>query len=139
MSSVGPDHRTYRALNLDLLFTFVALLAITAFAPLVLQGALHQHTWLAVVWLGILAWFWFNALFRIAYRIDVERDCVEFKTLARRYRVPMTRIRSIRSRSKISTVKWEGGRIDLWGSFDGWLDFVNQVKAANPAVELKGI
>lgn len=93
-----------------------------------------------MIWLAILAWFWFNALFRFAYRIDVSGDTVEFKTLARRRATRLSRIRSIRSGNVGSVVvRFEGGRVDIAGALDGWHDFVTRVKEANPAVELKGV
>jgi hypothetical protein len=139
MSSVGSQRHDFRTLNRELAFFAAALVLMTALAPLILRDAVRSHSWFVVVWLGILAWFWFNVLFRAAWRIEVDGDSVEFRTLVRRYRTRLTRIRSIRSSSQISTVRWDTGRVDLWGSFDGWLDFVNEVRAANPGVELKGI
>jgi hypothetical protein len=139
VSTLSAGQHTYRIGRVESLFSLAVLVAITAFAPLVLWHALKHGSWFEVLWLAILTWFWFNVLFRFAYRITVEGDEVEFKTLARRYRTSMTRIRSISSRSGMQRIRWEGGRVEIWRTFDGWLDFVTRVKAANPAVELKGV
>ena len=87
-----------------------------------------------------IAWFWYFALFRAAYRIRVAGDGVEFRSLARRRRTPLGAVRSIRSRQiGTATIRFDGGRVDILGSLDGWHDFVNRVEAANPAVELSGV
>jgi hypothetical protein len=139
MTLLGTGRHTYRTLSRNAAFFTTALVVMTALAPLILRDALRSYSWFVVAWLGVLAWFWFNVLFRISYRIEIDGDSVEFSAALRRYRTTMSRIRSIRSSANISTVRWDDGRVDLWGSFDGWLDFVNSVKAANPDVELKGI
>ena len=117
------------------------LVALTAFAPVVVGQALDgKHAWFDVIWLGILVWFWFNALYRIAYRIDVRCDAVEFRSVARRRNTSLARILSISSRpGGVVTIHYDGGRVDLLGAVDGFHDFIGRVKAANPAVRLRGV
>jgi hypothetical protein len=133
--------RTYRISGIQPHFALGVLILLTAFAPLVLAQAMGgAHALFDLIWLAGLTWFWFNALIRIAYRIDVTGDAVVFKSIARRHRTSLSRIRSMRSRSGgLVTVRWDEGRVDLWGAFDGWHDFVNRVIAANPSVELQGV
>jgi hypothetical protein len=136
-----PGDRSYRVTGLQPYFMLTVLVGLTAFAPLVLWKALHgDHPWFDLIWLGILVWFWFNALDRVAYRIDLRGDAVEFRSIAHRRRTSLERIESITSRQGgVVTVRYEGGRVDLVGALDGLHDFISRVEAANPAVRLRGV
>jgi hypothetical protein len=143
MRLMSDETRTYRVSGFQLYFMLAVLVILTATAPLVVLSIFRQgeDTWFAVIWLAILAWFWFNALVRVAHRIDVSGEDVEFRTIARSRRTSLNRIRSIRS-SQLgghATIRFDEGRFDVFGAIDGWHDFITRVKAANPAVELKGI
>jgi hypothetical protein len=137
----APGDRTYRVTGTQPYFMLAVLVALTAFAPVVLARALRgDHSWFDLIWLGILGWFWFNALDRIAYRIDVHGEAVEFRSIARRRHTCLGRIESISSRQGgVVTIRYDGGRVDLVGAIDGLYDFVGRVKSANPVVRLRGI
>jgi hypothetical protein len=139
MSTIGSE-RIYRVSGINPYFMFATLLLFTAFVPVVLVKFVQTGEWFYLAWAAVVMWFWFNALFRIAYRIELDGDAVMFKTLALRKQTRLSRIRSIRSgNAGYTTVRFDDGRVDLVGAFDGFHDFVTRVKQANPAVELKGV
>ena len=132
--------RTYRISGFQPYFMLLVLVILTAFSPVVALSFLRSGGWFNLIWLAVLGWFWFNALVRTVYRIDLRGDMVQFKTLATRKETRVDRIRSIRSASVgYVTIRFEGGRVDVVGALDGWHDFVSRVKDGNPAVELKGV
>jgi hypothetical protein len=130
---------TYRISGITPYLMFAALLLFTAFVPITLVKFVQTGEWFYLAWVAALGWFWFNAL-RTAYRIEVEGDAVTFRTLGGRKLTTLSRVHSIRSTNAgHTTVRFEGGRVDLLGGFDGFHDFVARVKQANPSVELKGV
>jgi hypothetical protein len=135
----GVEDRSYRISGLQPYGMLAVLVVLTAFAPFVVASRANRN-WFTIVWLGILAWFWFNALVRAAYRIDVVGEAVEIRSLARCRHTTLSGIRSIKSRQAgFVTIRFDGGRFDLIGAVDGFHDFVTRVKSANPAVELQGV
>jgi hypothetical protein len=134
-----PSDRSYRVSGLQPYGMLAVLVVLTAFAPFVVATAANRN-WFTVVWLGILAWFWFNALVRVEYRIDVAGEAVELRSLARRRQTTFSGIRSIKSRQTgFVTIRFDHGRVDLIGAIDGFHEFIARVKSANPAVELRGV
>jgi hypothetical protein len=139
VSALQTD-RTYRFVGLNPYFMLGVLVLLTLVAPAMLVKFVQSGGWYYVVWVAILAWFWFIALFRFAYRIRVNGNAAEFKTIARRRRTPLAQIRSIHARSTgYVIIRFDGGRVELAGAFNDFHDFVNRVKEANPGVELKGV
>jgi hypothetical protein len=138
--AMSEPARTYRISGFQPYFMLLVLVILTAFSPVVALSFLRSGGWFNLIWLGVLGWFWFNALFRTVYRIDLRGDMVRFKTLATRKETRFDQIRSIRSVSVgYVTIRFEGGRVDVVGALDGWHDFVSRIKDRNPAVELKGV
>jgi hypothetical protein len=130
---------TYRFSGVTPYLMFAGLLLFTAFVPITLVKFSQTGEWFYLVWTVGIGWFWFNAL-RTAYRIELNGDTVTFRTLGGRKRTTLAGIRSIRSTNAgYTTVRFDGGRVDLLGGFDGFHDFVARVKQANPAVALKGV
>jgi hypothetical protein len=130
---------TYRLSGVTPYVMFAGLLLFTAFVPITLVKFAQTGEWFYLAWAAAVGWFWFNAL-RTAYRIELEGDQVVFRTLGGRKRTMLPRIRSIRSTNAgYTTVRFDDGRVDLLGGFDGFHDFVTRVKQANPSVVLKGV
>jgi hypothetical protein len=128
---------TYQTSGMNRVFMLAVLSTITAFSPLVLLSASDEP--FLIAWLAILVFFWYVMLYRLAHEIRIENSTATFRGLVRRSTVPLHRISRLHGRSNVLTVRWERGRVDLLLPVDGLSDFVNRVKAANPAVELVGI
>jgi hypothetical protein len=117
----------------------LVLAALTAFTPFVLGHAISSRSWFELIWVAIVLWFWVTTIWRAAYRFDVSGDTVEFRSILWRRRTRLNEIRSIRALGpRYVVIRFEGGRAELYGTIDGWHDFVSRVKAANPAIDLKG-
>jgi hypothetical protein len=111
--------------------------ACAVFSPFVLGHAISSRSWLELVWVGVVLWVWWSTVWSAAYRIDVENDTVEFRSILWRRRVSLSQIRWIRSTGPaFAVVRFEGGTVQLYGAVDGWDDFVSQVRCANPALRL---
>ena len=87
------------------------------------------------------AWFWYFAV-SIPYRIKVQGNLeIEFVSLIRRWRVSPVEIVAIKpygSQFGFLLVKTTRGKIKLLNQFDGFHDFIANLKAANPSIELRG-
>jgi len=139
MESLMAEIRTYRIAGTQPYVMLVMLTIFTAFTPFVLAHAVSSGNWFELGWVAVVLWFWVTAIWRAAYRFDVSGDMVEFRPLLWRRRTPLQKIRSIRAFGpRYVIVQFDGGRAELYGPIKGWQDFVARVKAANPAVELKG-
>jgi hypothetical protein len=139
MEPLIAESRTYRVTGTQQYVMLAILTIFTVFTPFVLAHAVSSGNWFELAWVAVVLWFWVTAIWRAAYRFEVSGDVVEFGTILWRRRTPLQKIRSIRAFGpRYVIVQFEGGRADLYGPIDGWPDFVARVKAANPAVELKG-
>jgi len=131
--------RTYRVSGVQSYFMLAVLAMITCAGSAAVFLAGHMG-WFAVAWFGVLGWLWFNALIRVAYRIDVSGEEVTFRSVTRRRQTRISSIHSIRSRQGgMATIRFGTGRVDVIGPVDGWYEFVTLAKTANPACELKGV
>jgi hypothetical protein len=131
--------RTYRITGLQPYVMLLVLAAATAFAPFVLGHAISTRSWSELIWVAVVVWFWCSTIWRAAYRIDVTADTVEFRSILWRRAIPLSRLRSIRGRgSGFAVVRFRGGRVDLYGTVNGWDEFVTRVTAANRHVRLIG-
>jgi hypothetical protein len=131
--------RSYRIYGFQPYFMLIGLAVITCVgsATLILKGG---PAWFEVAWFAVLGWFWFNALVRVSYRIDLAGDDVTFRSIVRRRQTRLSTVSSIRSRQAgLTTIRFSSGRVDVVGPIDGWHEFVTLVKTANPACELKGV
>ncbi len=94
-----------------------------------------------IVWLGALAYMWIFLL-SVPYRIEVdEAGRVTFVSRLRRIQVASGAIRSIRPRPLhigFLVVRHDGGRILLLSQFDGFHEFLTELTARSPGVELRG-
>lgn len=139
MSAIAADHRTYRISGIQPYLMLFVLAIPTAFSPFVLGHAISHRSWFELAWVAVVVWFWVTTIWRAAYRFDVSGDAVEFRTILWRRKTRLDQIHSIRARGpRYVVIRFEGGRAELYGTIDRWRDFVKQVKAANPAVELGG-
>ena len=129
--------RTYRITGVQPYVMLLVLAAATAFAPFVLGHALSTRSWFELIWVAVVLWFWCTTIWRAAYRIDVTAHTVEFRSLLWRRSIPLGRLRSIRARgSGFAVVRFRGGRVDLYGTVEGWDEFVTRVRAANRHVRV---
>ena len=131
--------RSYRIAGLQPYLMLAGLAVITCVGSTTL--ILHPGpAWFDVGWFAALGWFWFNALVRVAYRIDLVGDDATFRSIVRRRQTRMSEISSIRCRQAgRTTIRFGNGRVDVVGPIDGWHEFVSLVKTANPACERKGV
>jgi hypothetical protein len=131
--------RTYRITGLQPYVMLLVLSAATAYSPFVLGHALSARSWFELVWVGVVLWFWCSTIWRAAYRVDVTADTVEFRSILWRRSIPVSRLRSIRGRgSGFAVVRFRGGRVDFYGTVEGWDEFVTGVRAANRHVNVIG-
>lgn len=94
-----------------------------------------------LLFLAVVAWnaYWVLSL---PQRISVsETGQIEFRSPLRRRRVTSGEVVSIRpagGQFGFLTVRTARGKIRLLNQFDGFHDFLTELKARNPAVELRG-
>jgi hypothetical protein len=129
--------RTYRIGGIQPYVMLLVLAGCTAFALYLLGHASSSGSWFELAWAGIVLWLWCSTIWRAAYRIDVRGDVVEFRSILWRRRFSLHEIRWIRyGRSGFAVVRLEGGVIPLYGSVDGWDDFLRRVKRVNATAQV---
>ena len=127
---------SYRAPLTRLLPLFAVLGMITLFAPIVVLAVPGEP--LLVVWLVGLGFCWYWMAYRTAYGVRLVGEDATFRSVLRRWSVPLHRVRRIQARRNVVRIRWDGGTIDLFPVEDlGRL--ADQIRAANPNVELVGI
>ena len=96
---------------------------------------------IGLIWLAILVWngYW---VFSIPHRIVVsETGAMEFQSVLRRWVVTPVEIESIKPQNShvgFLTVRTARGKIRLLNQFDGFHEFLSDLKHMNPSVELRG-
>ena len=94
-----------------------------------------------ILWLGMVGWNWYWVL-SIPHKITVsEAGEITFVSLLRRRSVSGAEIESIkpdRIQFGFLLVKTARRRIRLLNQFDDFHDFIANLKAINPSVELRG-
>lgn len=121
------------------LFTVIGLFV--ALGPAITFGDDGPQWLFGIFWLTILGWVWYVVL-SIPHRIVVFDDGqIEFVSLARRRRCLPLEIKSIKpeaSQFGFLVVQTNKGKIRLLNQFDGFHDFLTNLKSKNPSVELRG-
>lgn len=96
---------------------------------------------LVLVFLVGIALFWGRQL-RMPRRIVLHEDGrLEFLSPVRRVEITAQEITSIRpdgSQLGFLMIRWSAGKVRLLNQFDGFHDLLTRIKAANPAVEIRG-
>ncbi len=96
---------------------------------------------IVVLWLSLMAWFFFKKL-AVPRLIELHEDgTVKFKGRFGERSVNAQDIESIQPTGHemgYLVVKHKGGKITLINQFNGFHDFLISVKRQNPTVELKG-
>ena len=96
---------------------------------------------IGVFFLIMAAWFWYF-ISSLPYQIKVYGNVeIEFVSLLRRRRISPMDIVSIRpygSQIGFLLVKTNRGKIKLLNQFDGFHEFIANLKAANSSIELRG-
>jgi len=121
------------------LFTVIGLLA--ALGPAIAFWDDDPQWLFGIFWLAILCWLWYVIL-SIPHRITVHADDqIEFVSILRRKQFLPLEIKSIKpeaSQFGFLAVKTNRGKVRLLNQFDGFHEFLTNLKAKNPSVELRG-
>ena len=128
---------------------------ISVFAPLgvftllgfLLVSGLLQHApggppqFIGIFFLAMTAWFWYFVL-SIPTKINVYDNIeIEFVSLIRKKRVSPTDIESIKPQPfkfGFLLIKTSHGKIRILNQFNGFHEFISNLKANNPATQLRG-
>jgi len=116
-------------------FTLIGILMVAGI------GGEPQSRIFGAVWLCVVGLFWFKVL-TIPHRIEVLPDgLTTFVSIARRIQVSPLDVESIKpvgNQIGFFVLRHAGGRIVFIGQFDGFHEFLSNLKASNPRVELRG-
>lgn len=143
-----PEPRTYKlylSFMLPLmifgilgLFTIMGLLLVSG--VLISEGNGPPRLF-GVFWLGMVGWNWYWIL-SLPHKINFsDRGEITFVSLLRRRTVSGTEIESIKpyqGQFGFLLVRTAHCKIRLLNQFDGFHDFIVNLKAINPSVELRG-
>lgn len=95
----------------------------------------------AFFWLIPLGLFWYLIL-STPYRIHVDPTGeITFVSILRKRRVMAMEIESIKPQGGkfgFLVVRTSQGKINLLNQFDGFHEFITQLKASNPSIEIRG-
>jgi len=122
---------------------FPMLVAFTLLGVLMIVGVFRdpQTRLFGLIWLAVVGALWLKVL-TIPHRIEVKSDgSFTFVSLLRRIPVSPQSVGSIKpagSRLGFFVLKYSGGRITLLGQFDGFHEFLSELRSSNPGVELRG-
>lgn len=121
------------------LFTVGGLLV--ALGPAIAFGDDGPQWFFGIFWLVILILLWYVIL-SIPHRIVVHPDDqIEFVSILRRKQFLPLEIKSIKpeaSQFGFLAVQTNRGKVRLLNQFDGFHEFLTNLKAKNPPVELRG-
>ena len=95
----------------------------------------------ALVWFGILGWFWFNIL-NTPYELRIEPDGrVVFRSLRRRMEIQAGSISRVGSQPFPGGVKITHDRGTVWLRVQpvDFFDFLTKLRELNPRVEIRGV
>ena len=121
------------------LFTVIGLFA--ALGPATGFGDDAPQWFFGIFWLAIVCWLWYVIL-SLPHTIAVHADDqIEFVSIIRRKRFLPLEIKSIKpeaSQFGFLVVQTNRGKVRLLNQFDGFHDFLTNLKSKNPSVELRG-
>jgi hypothetical protein len=109
--------------------------------PGALYALVTRQDWFFAVWVGGLAFIWYQVL-RTAYAVTLDGDVCRFRGLVRRTNVPVQQIESLRASrmgGNVVTLRHRDGKILILQPIAEFHDFVSRLKKLNPAVELRGV
>jgi hypothetical protein len=144
-----PEPKTYNLyLSLMLKLMIFGMLALfTIVGLLLLSGVFFSGEgngpprFFGIFWLGIVGWNWYWIL-SLPHKITVsETGEITFISLLRRRSVSGAEIESIkpdRGQFGFLLVRTANHKIRLLNQFDGFHDFIINLKAMNPSVVLRG-
>ena len=129
-----------------LIFGLLTLFTVIGF--LMTSGVLHSShgngppRFVGLLWLFIVSWYWYLVL-TIPHTIVVsESGQVAFNSIIRKRLTTMREINSIKppygGQIGFLLIKTNTGKIRILNQFDGFHDFVLNLKTVNPTVELRG-
>ena len=119
-------------------FTLVGFLLVSG----LLQNAKGEPPqFIGIFFLAVVAWFWYFVL-SIPNKIIVHDNIeIEFVSLIRKKRVSLTDIESIKPQASqfgFLLIKTSHGKIRILNQFDGFHEFISNLKANNPTIQLRG-
>lgn len=119
-------------------FTLVGFLLVSG----LLQNAKGEPPqFIGLFFLAMIAWFSYFVL-SIPNKIKVYDNIeIEFVSLIRKKRVSPTDIKSIKPQASqfgFLLIKTSHGKIRILNQFDGFHEFISNLKAKNPAIQLRG-
>lgn len=121
------------------LFTVGGLLV--ALGPAIAAWDDGPPWFVGIFWLVILCWLWYLVL-SIPRRIVVHPDDqIEFVSVLRRKRFLPLEVKSVKPEATqfgFLLVQTNRGKVRLLNQFDGFHEFLTDLKAKNPSVELRG-
>lgn len=94
----------------------------------------------AVFWFFLVCMLWYQVL-SLPHRIEVSEEGITFISILRRRRVRAAYVESLkpdRGQFGFFVLRHSAGRVRLLAQFDGFHEFVGNLKAANPTIEIRG-
>ncbi|NIN72961.1 MAG: hypothetical protein GTO46_13745 [Gemmatimonadetes bacterium] len=127
--------KCYRAKRSTLVLTFGFLGILTA---LTVFGVFYAEPRLFfVAFLFVLAWRW-NQLLKTAVEVRARDDrVIEFRGVIGRKELSVDRIRRVMRVGRGYWIEHGDGSINLYGNMEGIDEFLAQLRALNPALEVK--
>ena len=121
---------------------FLMVLGLLLFLDILpFRGSPQPPKAIGIIWLALIAWLWYSIL-SIPHRIEIsESGEVEFRSLLRRRRMTSLEIVSIKPEASsfgFLVVRGSRRKIRLLNQFDGFHDFLINLKASNPTIVLRG-
>lgn len=144
-----PEPKTYKLyLSLMLKVMIFGMLGLFTIVGLLLVSGVFLSSegngparFFGIVWLGMVAWNWYWIL-SFPHKITVSGTGeITFVSLIRRRSISGAEIKSIkpdRAQFGFLVVRTANRKIRLLNQFDGFHDFIVNLKAMNPSVELRG-
>jgi len=139
--------KTYMVMRLNLVFLYALLGFLTltglfaGYQALIRANTPRAAGFMALLWLGVLAWIWFFYL-RVPVAITWrEEGVLEFKSPIRTVEVPVQDLIAIKA-TPLSwgfiRVTYKGGSLRLIAQITGLYELIGTVKARNPGIEIAG-
>lgn len=127
--------KEYEAKRSTTIFLLAFLVVLTGLSIVGLFFA--EPRWFFAAILFALAWEWYRHL-RAPIKIRVEDDGrIEFRTLLGRRELDAHAVKRIRRAGRYCTLEHGRGTTNLYANMKGLEDFLSDLQAANPEIEVK--
>jgi len=144
--SEPKTYRLYLPLSVKVMIfampIFLMVLGLLLFSGVLpFRGSSQPPKVLGIFWLAMIGWLGYLIL-SVPHRIEVsENGDVEFRSLLRQRRMTSLEIVSIKPEASsfgFLVVRGSRRKIRLLNQFDGFHDFLVNLKVTNPTIELRG-